>query len=373
MRQVVITVIALLILGGGIFAFIKMKEEKPKPPRKVADNVTTVFTEKVKLQTVPLYIEATGILTAREKFELYSEVQGTMLPDGGRFREGIAFRKGEVLVSVRSDDVRAQLVARRSAFQQLVTSVMPDLRLDYPDDFKVWSTYLNKLSPERRIADLPDVESDQLRLFLTGRNIYSEYYNVKNAEINLSKYIIRAPYNGLLTEANADPGTVIRPGQKLGVFIKPSVYELEVPVRADLADKLSTGSTAKLALDKKFGKTWEGDVTRINRTVNTSSQLSSVFIRTNSDDLKDGMFMHARIYADDVENAIEVSRSVLFDEDKVYVVENDLLVEKQVVIENQADNTAIVTGLKDGDQLLTKVPPGSFAGMKVSVYQNSEG
>ncbi|MGB3463725.1 MAG: efflux RND transporter periplasmic adaptor subunit [Cyclobacteriaceae bacterium] len=373
MRQVIIAVIGLLILAAGVFGFMKMKTSKERPPRKVADNTATVFVEKVALSAVPLYIEATGLLTAREKFELYSEVQGTMLPDGGKFREGIFFKKGQVLMAIRSDDVRAQLVAQRSSFQQLVTSIMPDLKLDYPDEFRTWSDYLNNLSPDKSVQKLPEVTNDQLRLFLTGRNLYSEYYNIKTSEINLSKFVIRAPYDGLLTEANADPGTVIRQGQKLGVFIKPDIYELKVPVRAELADKVSVGKTATLSMDDRFEKTWEGKVTRINRTVNTTSQLSSVFIRTNSDDLKNGMFLHARIYADDIPDAIEVSRSVLFDNNKVFVVEGDLLVEKEVVIRSQADNTAIITGLENGDQLLTKIPPGSFAGMKVNIYKKSQG
>lgn len=371
MRKAIIVVVGILIIIAGIKGFQVVGESKKKPASKKADKITTVFTENVSLSAVPVFVEATGVLEAVEKLELYSEVQGIMLPDGGKFKEGVAFRKGQVLLGLRSNDVQAQLVAQRSSFQRLITSVMPDLKLDFPEGFQTWSAYLNNLSVDKTLKELPDVKSEKLKLFLTGKSVYSDYYNIKNAEINLSKFTIRAPYDGVLIEANVDPGTVVRQGQKLGVFIKPDYYELEVAINANQADKIKQGQVADISADKSFGRVITGKVARINRTVNTESQLSSVFVKVKSNELKNGMFMHAKIHASDVDNAMEVSRSTLFDLDKVYLVENDILVPKTVTIKHQSKNSAIVTGLKNGDTMLSKIPPGAFAGMKVSVYQNS--
>lgn len=372
MRKAIIIAVGIIIIFAGIKGAQMMGEPKEKPSRKKADKLTTVFTDKVVLSSIPVFIESTGVLEAIERLELYSEVQGIMLPDGGKFKEGVSFGKGEILVAIRSNDIQAQLVAQRSSFQRMLTAVMPDLKLDYPKEFTTWSAYLNSISVNKTLPELPKVTPDQLKLFLTGRSIYSEYYNIKNAEINLSKFNIRAPYDGILIEANVDPGTVIRQGQNLGVFIKPNNYELEVAISSDLVDKIDIGQKAELSFDKYFDKVWDGKVSRINRTVNTESQLSSVFVKINSGDLKNGMFIHTKIHASDVNDAIEISRSALFDEDKVFLVKDDLLIEKPVKIRHQSKNTAIITGLKNGDVFLNKIPPGAFAGMKVSIYQNSD-
>lgn len=372
MRKAIVVVVGILIIAGGIKGFQIVGKTKERPARKNADKITTVFTEDVSLSSVPVFIESTGILEAVEKLELYSEVQGIMLPDGGKFKEGVTFRKGQVLLGLKSNDVQAQLVAQRSSFRRLVTSVMPDLKLDFPEGFTVWSEYLNDLSVEKTLKELPKVESEQLKLFLTGKSIYSDYYNIKNAEINLSKFTIRAPFDGVLIEANVDPGTVVRQGQKLGVFIKPDYYELEVAINADQVDKIKTGQLAEVSANKNFDQVINGKVARINRTVNTESQLSSVFVKVKSGDLKNGMFMHTKIHASDVNNAIEISRSMLFDLDKVYLVEKDMLVSKTINIMHQSKNSAIVTGLNNGDVILSKIPPGAFAGMKVNIYQNSD-
>jgi len=372
MRKAIIVAVGILIVFAGVKGCQMMGASKEQAKPKAIDNVTTVFTDEVQLSSVPVFVESTGVLEAVERLELFSEVQGIMLPDGGKFKEGVSFKKGEVLVAIKSSDVQAQLVARRSTFERMLTAVMPDLKLDYAADFSIWSTYLKNLSVTSSLPELPKVKNEQLKSFLTGNSIYSEYYNIKNAEINLAKFKIRAPYTGVLVEANVDPGTVIRQGQQLGVFIKPDQYELEVAISAGLVDMLANGKKAELALDKNFNETWEGQISRINRTVNTESQLSSVFVRTNSTQLKNGMFMHAKIFADEVKDAVEVSRSMLFDEDKVFLVKRDILVEKQVTIKHQSKNSAIVSGLDNRDVILTKIPPTAFAGMKVSIYQNAE-
>ncbi len=372
MRKVIIIVIGLIIVAAGVMVFNVMANSKEQPTPKSFDKVNTVFTEKVKLSSVSVLVEASGVVEAVERLELYSEVQGLMLSDGGKFKEGRSFRKGEVLVAVRANDIQASLVAKRSSFEKLLTSVMADLRLDYNSDFQMWSDYLKTLDVNKTIKELPAASSEQLKLFLTGRSIYSEYYNIKNSEINLSKYSVRAPYNGILVESNVDPGTVIRPGQKLGVFIRPNNYELEVAVTSEVADKLEKGMKASLSKDKYFDKTWEGEISRVNRTVNSASQLASVFVKTNSEELKDGMFMHTRITSHAIENAIEINRSMLYKDDMVFLVKDSVLMDKEIKIKHMSKNTAVITGINDGDQLLTKIPPGAFSGMKVSIYENPE-
>ncbi len=44
----------------------------------------------------------------------------------------------------------------------------------------------------------------------------------------MSKYTIKAPFKGILTEALVTEGTLIRNNQKLGEYIDPSLYEMEV-------------------------------------------------------------------------------------------------------------------------------------------------
>ncbi len=52
------------------------------------------------------------------------------------------------------------------------------------------------------------MSSEKENYFITGRGIVSSYYNLKNLEQRLSKYVISAPFSGILTEALVTEGTL---------------------------------------------------------------------------------------------------------------------------------------------------------------------
>ena len=126
------------------------------------------------------------------------------------------------MLSLNSDEFYASLQSQKSNLYNLITSILPDLRLDYPTEFKKWETYLKGFDMNKTTPKLPDFSSDKEKYFISGRGILTAYYNVKNLEVRLSKHQIRAPFSGILTEALVTPGTLVRVGQKLGEFIDPS-------------------------------------------------------------------------------------------------------------------------------------------------------
>ncbi|NNC86297.1 MAG: efflux RND transporter periplasmic adaptor subunit [Bacteroidia bacterium] len=368
-RQIIIIAVAAVILLGAKLLSDKLAEPKEKAPRKTTSSVTTVFTETVKNNAVPVKIESTGLLEAVNRMELFSEVQGLMLADNGRFKAGNTFSKGQVLINVRADEQRASVTAQRSAFQRTISAVLPDLKLDYTDEFNTWQAYLQNFNASNTLPDLPEVSSEKLKLFLTGRNIYSEYFAVKNAEILLSKYRILAPYNGVLVQAAADPGTVIRPGQPLGVFIQPGTYELEVSVNATAINALKTGQAVTLYVEGNADKKWTGKISRVNSSIDPESQMSQVFVRVTSKELKDGMFLQAEIQGKAIDNAFELPRAVLLNDNRVYIVKDDVLMMHDIQAMHFSEKTVIVKGLEDGMQVITKMPPSAFSGMQVEIYQ----
>ena len=123
---------------------------------------------------------------------------------------------------------------------------MPDIRLDYPIEFQKWEAYLTSFDINKTTPKLPVMNTDKEKYFISGRGINTAYYNVKNLEVKLGKYNLRAPFKGILTEALVTPGSLVRAGQKLGEFIDPSVYEMEVSVNAEFADLLKKGNSVKL-------------------------------------------------------------------------------------------------------------------------------
>src|SRR5690606_27462128 len=150
-------------------------------------------------------------------------------------------------------------------------------RMDYPDVYQKWQDYLENFNMNNSVPDLPEPSTEQEKSFITGRGIFTAYYNLKNLEQRLSKYTIRAPFDGILTEALVREGTLIRSGQQLGEFIDPHVYELEISVNKVYGPFLQIGKEATVS-NLEGLQSWEGKVSRINGKIDQATQTIGVFI-----------------------------------------------------------------------------------------------
>lgn len=369
MRNYISIIIGILLLVAGFFGAKNVIYNAKKPKARGNKVVQSVFIQTVKNTDIPIIISENGRLIAKNRLELYSEVQGVMEQTPTEFKPGSRFKKGQTMVKVRSDDYYANLQAQKSALQNLITSVIPDLRLDYPDAYKKWDDYLRNFDMDKSIAPLPKTTSDKEKYFITGKNIYTTYYNTKNLEIILRKYNLRAPFNGILVDALANPGTVVRPGQKLGDFIDPTMFELEVAISKTLLPSLKVGKDVLVTDEKDATKKWNGRISRINGRVNSATQTIQVFIDLKGEDLKEGMYLQAQIDGEAKTNSVEIPRSLIMGQSNVYIVKGNALELIPISILYQNKNTVIVRGLTDGMKLVSKPVPNSFSGMKVSIIK----
>lgn len=347
---------------------ISSREKRRRPQ---AEKVKpTVFVGSVKNSAIPIYIQESGRLTSKNRIEIYAEVQGVMENTPKEFKPGTNYRKGDVMVRIRNNDFYANLQAQKSILQNLITGVLPDLRIDFPESYEKWDNYLKNFDMDKPIGKLPEPSSDKEKFFLTGKNIYTTYYNTKNQEIILQKYTLRAPFNGTLIDALVNPGTVVRPGQRLGELIDPSVYELEVAISKSYLPDLTIGKTVTISDINNTTKTWNGKIARINGRVNSSTQTVQVFIEVRGNELREGMFMNASISATPKENSFELARNLLVNDKNVYVVQDSTLKMVPVTIVHRSTDSVVVRGLEDDMQIVSKPVPGAYSGMSVIVNES---
>ena len=369
-QSIATVVISVAFIAGGVVVAKKLAGSKPMLPKTTQGGAATIFTKTVKNESIEVAINATGSLMALNRVDLFSEVQGVMLPDGGKFKAGNRFSKGQSLVSVNAADFKANLMSQRSNLLNLITSALADIRLDFPNSFEKWNSYAKSFDVNTTVAELPAFASDQEKMFVSGRNILSTYYGIKNSELVLAKYNLSAPFNGVLTQSSVTPGTVIRPGQKLGSFIDPSVFEMETPVSSSMMQFLKIGQKVTVLATDNSGKSWEGKVIRINNLIDPSTQTRNAFLQVSGEGLEEGMFLEASIAATEVDNAIELPRSILMTGNEVYITDGKTLQQQKVEPVYFTEKTVIVRGLEDGVQVLTKMPPSAYPGMEVSISEN---
>ncbi|WP_179321195.1 efflux RND transporter periplasmic adaptor subunit [Winogradskyella helgolandensis] len=364
LRKIILSVLGVaLIIGAFIFAnYLIDNKHKPKPV--IPKVVKTVLVDTVKNTTIPIMISANGNLTAMQRVELYSEVQGIFKIGSKLFKPGEKFSKGETLIRLDASEYYASVQSAKSELYNSIAAIMPDLRLDFPDVFQKWQTYLNGFDLNKSTPKLPEISGEKENYFITGRGIVSAFYNVKNLEQRLTKYRILAPFSGILTEALVTEGTFVRSGQKLGEFINPSVYEMEVAISKSFADILKEGESVTLtSLDKT--KTYEGKVSRVNGSIDATTQTITVYIEVKHSDLKEGMYLEANLNAEKVEDAIEIDRNLLLESQEIYVVKDSLLDVIAVKPAHFSNTSVVLKEVPNGTIILRKPVPGAYAGMHV--------
>ncbi len=368
MRKILSIIFGVLLLAGAIYVSKKFIENKNKPKPKFDKIVKTVFVNTVKNKDIPIVITASGNLIAKHKIELFAEVQGVLKHNIKEFKAGTTYKRGELILSINNDEFYANLQSQKSNFYTSITGIMPDIRFDYPEEYEKWQSYLNSFDINKTTPKLPQINTEKEKYFISGRGINTAYYNVKNLEVKLGKYNLYAPYKGVLTEALVTPGTLVRVGQKLGEFIDPSIYEMEVAVNAEFANLLKKGNRVKLQNLEKT-KEFEGEVIRINGRVNIASQTIKAYIQVAHEDLKEGMYLEADLNARSEANAIEISRKLLIDNKQLFVVRDSVLDLIDVTPVYFSAESVVLKGIEDGTLLLSKTVPGAYDGMKVKIFQ----
>ncbi|NJB36642.1 efflux RND transporter periplasmic adaptor subunit [Croceivirga sp. JEA036] len=368
-RKTISVILGVLLIIAAFFgakAIINSKKDRKPTPQKV---VKTVFAEEIKNKTIPIVVPANGNLVAKDRVELYAEVQGVFKKGAKPFKAGQEYQAGQTLIRIDASEYYASVQAAKSNFYNQLTAIMPDLQLDYPEHFDKWQAYLVNFDLNKTTPELPEVTSNKEKFFITGRGIFSSYYNVKNLEQRLSKYSLSAPFSGILTEALVTEGSLVRSGQKLGEYIKTGVYELEVAVSKTFADFLSVGKTVQLQNLEKTKK-FSGKVVRVNGRVDQTSQTITAFIEVEGNQLKEGQYLEAQLDANEVENAIEVDRSLLTESNQIFVVKDSILDVIDVKPVYFSEKKVVLKDVPEGTTIVSKPVTGAYAGMLVKVFKD---
>ncbi|GAL66918.1 efflux RND transporter periplasmic adaptor subunit [Jejuia pallidilutea] len=369
MRKIILAILGILIIISALFIAKNLINSKKRPKPVQEKVVKTVFTDTVKNGTVKIVIPANGSLVAKRRVELYSEVQGVFKSGAKLFKPGQKFAKGQTLIRIDAAEFYAGLQSAKSDLYNSIAAVMPDLQLDFPEISGKWQKYLNSFNLNASTPKLPEMSSEKENYFITGRGIVSSYYNVKNLEERLSKYTIKAPFSGVLVEALVTEGSLVRAGQKLGEFIDPSVYEMEVAISKAYASLLKVGEPVVLNnLDDT--KTYNGVVSRVNGSIDATTQTITAYIEVKNEALKEGMYLEANLNAKEEPESIEINRNLLNEGAQIFVVRDSILDVMDVKPVYFSDTKVVLKQVPDGTIILSKPVPGAYAGMLVKPYED---
>ncbi len=365
-RRVVILLTAVLFIGG-VIGFQILSRQKTEPQRKVKTISArlTVRTMMVKNGPASVPIPLQGRLVAYDRIDLFSEVNGLALQGAKPLKEGVRFQKDEVLIRMDDREALLGLQGQRAALLTLLAQVLPDIKIEFPDRFPAWRSYVELLDPEKQVMDLPTSTSDREKLFLASRGIQTQYYSIRSAEERLRKYRLVAPFDGILTSVEVHRGTLVRPGQRIGQFLRSGAYELESSASIGDLDFLHIGQKVALRSEDN-SRTYSGMVRRIGDQVDASTQMIPIYIEIVGQGLKEGMFLSGEIEGRVSEEVATLPKELLVNGREVWQVQDSSLVKVPIDVVRTGRTNAIVKGLTDGTLVVRNYKPGMTEGQQVN-------
>lgn len=347
--------VTLIFMTGFFVSVISCSTKKVVDNEDIKSKVVTSIRSFNTVQIEPAEVKGSTNITGRvipfQKVEVVSQVQGIARGTAKPFKEGVDFKSGQVLVNIDSEEFRNNLTAQKSQFLSSLVRIMSDLKIDYPEEFETWNRYLESISIEKSIPQIPDVDRAQLRYFLSANNIYNLYYSIKSAEETLQKYQVRAPFDGTVVESTIDRGSLVRLNTKLGEFIRTDKYEIQASVSISAIQSIKEGLIIPFTSPDMNGK-WDATVHRIGKRVDPATQAVTVYLTVSGEDLKEGMYLEGTLDANIYEDAVELSKELITRNNQVYLIKDSTVQLKNVELLAFNSGTVIVSGLDAGDRVI---------------------
>ncbi len=355
MRKLIVVVSIIIILGLSFLLMNYFNSLKELPAStKVEEAVIYVKATPVIYEEISPVIVESGRLGSYNTIEVISEVQGEILSTETTLIKGQSFHKGDLLIRIFNKEAVYNLKASKSRFLNLVANLLPDFKIDYPENFQTWLSFFNSIKIDNPLPDLPEILSPQQKIFLASRNILNDYYLIKASEIHLSKYEIYAPFDGAYTEVMLESGSIANIGSRIARIIRTDELELEIPILVDEISWIKIGDKVKIKTGQSDEKL-QGKVVRIADYVNKSTQSISVFISMRSSKktkLYEGLYLTAEFTGKPLNNVMEMPRNAIFNTNEVFTVVDGKLKLKEIDIIKINEKTLLFSGLDEGEELV---------------------
>lgn len=366
-KKTLLLSLIILLTAGGITTIIFSTE--PTATRAGATKETAMLVEVIgaeKGNFTPT-VTALGAVEAAEDITLSPRVGGEIVERAADFAPGGFVNKGDELLKIDPADYRNILNQRQSELQQAEADYEIELGRQSiaQQDYEMLD---DTLSNENRALVLRQPQLNAAR-----SRVESARAAVDQAQLDLERTTIRAPFDAYIISRNANLGSQVAVGDELGRLVGLDTYWVEATIPLSKLKWLSipingtTGSdvtirnrTAWMPGDTRTGRLYRligslEDQTRLARVLITvSDPLSYQDENRGKPQLMIGSYVEAEIQASELEEVVRLSRDYIRNNDTVWVMENSELQIREVsILFEDADYAYITEGLGEGDQIIT--------------------
>jgi len=371
--------VAILIGAVAIFVVLIRTPERLAvvPPEQA---LASVRVAPVRAQTIQLDVNSQGRVQASRRVSLSAAATGPVSWVSPSLRAGGYFAANEVILRVDSSDYETALERARSSLQQAET----DAR-HAREEFE-----RNSVLAEQRLISESQLRDLQRQADNSAGRVRDAQGAVAQAELDLSRSEIRAPFDTIVESSSIDLGQHVGRGQALAVLLSADEVEVRLPLavaqlsyldiplgaRGELPEEISPVVSISGRLGDSV-RTWEGRLVRMEASIDTASNAVQAIVRVNQTTaeipLPIGLYVEAAIQGRKVDDLIALPRDVVRANNRVLVVdtENRLWYREVDIMRLENDRVLIQGGLADGERICLSPIQAVVDGMRVNVVDEN--
>ena len=338
-----------------LYAIVLANQKEEIKEIKDAETKKYISVCVVENQKRSLKINSYGQIVPFSELDIAFEISGR-LKEGDLFiKPGTKFAKNDLLYRVDSEEIFYNLNARKEQLSRLLITILPDISMDFTEDYDKWSAFLNDIKPSELLPSLPEVSSEKEALFISSNGIYGEYWSIKGMEERISKYIYLAPFNGAVSTVYTEPGAIINPGVRIAKVFNLEKMEVRLPIPLDFIDKFQKKGHVAF-YDANGIEIAKGRLIRTSSEINKNTQSIDAYYSIHA--LNEVSLLSGQYVTASIDNLISESVAVVpasaVKEDEVYLLRNNVLEKQSVKIISQKQDSIFVEGLKNKDTLVVE-------------------
>ena len=372
MRRILKWALGLLALAAGLFIVWNLGRAVFKFVRPDPVPVTVYRLSRGTVEETVTNSKA-GTVKARRRARISPEIGGRV--DFIGFRPGQRVRKGDVLLRIRDNDLRAALALAEQDLESakansMEACVAADLSarelkrledLHRSDDRVVSQEMLDRAQSER--------DSTAARCQAGRAAIQRAQAAIELARANWSKAVLRAPFDGVVAELKAEVGEWVSPSPPAVPIppvldiIDPSSIYISAPLDEVDAGKVHTGQPARITLDPYPNRSFKGSVTRVapyvqdaqeqNRTLEVEADLDETEVARS---LLPGTSADVEVILRAVDGVLRIPTYALLEGDKALVFNDGRLVARQIKTGMRNwEYAEVKEGLKEGEPVVVSL------------------
>ncbi|HEU5452352.1 MAG TPA: efflux RND transporter periplasmic adaptor subunit [Terriglobales bacterium] len=284
-RALALAVIVLLILAvaGAVTVFSRLREEKVLAKDTDAAAIPIVSVIHATAEKPEQELVLPGTLQAYVESPIYARTSGYL----EKWYKDIGSRvnKGELLADIATPEVDQELMQARAAVRQQQSAL------------GIAQISASRWQELRKSDSVSQQETDQRNSDLTTAqaNLAAAEANLKRLEQLESFKHVYAPFSGVITKRNVDPGALINAGatgREMFDIAQMDPLRVYINVPQSYGPEIKVGSAAYATLEERPGLKFAGKIARTADAIDPSSRtlLTEVDIPNKDGRLLPGSF-----------------------------------------------------------------------------------